>query len=235
MKISKIILLVSAAAMAVACTSTPCQLKIMSYDINNYIGMDSLSDPQRTADIILSENPDVVALQKSGEADAVTSLATLTSMIPSVNEAGGIAILSVEKPVGTRYVQLAGEGGFGMLVADFRKFAFASVWMSPNSADQKASVTIIKEEAAKAGKPFILGGNLSAGITSSVIMGMMDDFTILTDISAHTFPADNPAMIVDYIMVYNRGIKDFSTNGQTTLDEPVASTHRPVVAMVEFK
>lgn len=240
MKTTKLILIICVAAMAVACSTRQYQLKIMSYDTNNYTGTDSLTDPQRVVDIILSENPDMVALQNVGLEDALATIAEQTSMMPSYGSSGeagsGIGILSVNKPASMNYVSLpGGEGTFGMLVADFKKFVFASVSMSPNSADQKASVAIIKEEAAKAGKPFLLGGNLNARISSPIINSMMGDFTILTDISASTFPADNPAILVDYIMIYNHGVKNFSTIGQATLNEPVASTHRPVTTTISFR
>lgn len=246
MKTNKLILIICAAALAVACSNSERELKMMSYSVNNCVGLDSLPDYQRVADIILSEKPNIVALQDLAlKADAQTpdvlaELAGRTSMIASYGnkeaDGNGIGLLSAEKPVSTRYVKLPGtQNEFGMLIADFKKFVFANVFMSGNSSDQIASVAIIKEEATKAGKPFFLGGNLNARISSPVVMGLVKDFTILTDISARTYPADNPVYLIDYIMMFNRNIKNFSVDSEATLNEPVASNHRPVVAKISFK
>lgn len=247
MKTNRIILLVCAAALIAACSPSERNLKMMSYSVNNCFGLDSLLDYQRVADIIISESPDIVAIQdvslKADDnfpTDGLAELAGRTSMTASYGNlefAGtGIGILSKEKPLATRYIKLPGtKTEFGMLIADYKKFAFASVFMSNVTTEQAASIAIIKEEAAKAGKPFFIGGNLNARVGSQAISSLAKDFTILTDISAKTYPADHPLFIVDYVMMYNRNMKSQTLDVGYALNEPIASNHRPVVAKLSFR
>lgn len=246
MKTRNILLLISAAVIAASCSTAEREVKMMSYSVNNCFGLDSVRNVQRIADIILSETPDVVALQDVYQKkdqhleDLLAELAELTSMVPSYGnpdaEGNAIAILSKEKPLDIQYVELPGpHPGFGLLVADFKKFMFGSIFMSGNQDDQIASTAILKEEAAKAGKPFFFGGNLNAKISSPTISNLSKDFTALTDIGAKSYPADQPAALVDYIFMYNRNLKSFSTGTSTVLNEPVASNHRPVVTNISFR
>ncbi len=248
MKTRNLLLLLCAAATAAACSSEK-NVKLMSYNVNNCFGMDSVTNCQRVADIILAESPDVVALQ---ELDSMTTrfpayvlgeLAAATSMNavygPSADIEGGktgVGILSKEEPVAVRTVQLPGSGdGNVVLIAEFKKFCFGCVTMSRSHADQIASVAIVKEEAAKAGKPFFFGGSLNARFGSQTISSLAKDFTALTNISARTYPADQPIALVDYLFMYNRNLKHFEIDNVAVLNEPVASDHRPAVANVSFR
>ncbi len=249
MKAKNIVLLLCAAALAASCSSEK-EIKMMSYNVNNCVGgTDSLLDYQRIADIILAQSPDVIALQ---ELDSMTTrfpqyalgeLAGATSMFavysPSASLEGGktgVGILSKEKPLTTRIVPLqGGKEGSVLLIAEFKKFCFGSIAMSSSQGDQIASIAIIKEEAAKAGKPFFFGGSLGARYGSPTISSLARDFTPLANISARTYPASQPIALVDYLFMYNRNLKSFSIGDTTVLDEPNASDHRPVVATMSFR
>ncbi len=248
MKTRNIVLLLCAAAMAASCSSEK-EIKLMSYNVDNCFGMDSVLNYQRIADIITAESPDVIAIQ---ELDSMTTrfpkyalgeLASATSMnavyAPSAAFEGGktgVGILSKEKPAATRIIQLPGGGeGNVLLIAEFKKFSFGCATMSRSQGDQIASVAIIKEEAAKAGKPFFFGGSLNARYGSQTVSSLAKDFTALTNISARTYPADQPVALVDYLFMYNRNLKHFEIDNVAVLNEPVASDHRPVVAKITFK
>lgn len=248
MRTRNIVLLLCAAAMAASCSSEK-ELRLMSYNVNNCFGTDSVRNYQRIADIITAESPDVVALQ---ELDSMTTrlpkyvlgeLAAATSMnavyAPSAELEGGktgVGILSKEKPIATRIIPLTGgTEGSVLLVAEFKKFWFGCVSMSHMQADQISSVATIKEEAANAGKPFFFGGSLNARFGSQTISILSKDFTALTNISARTYPADQPISLVDYLFMYNRNIRHFTIDNVAALNEPVASDHRPIVAKMSFK
>ncbi len=248
MKTRNFVLLLCAAAAAVACSPEK-EIKLMSYNVNNCFGMDSIVNYQRIADIIKAEMPDVVALQALDSmtgrypAYVLGELASATEMnavyAPSAAFEGGktgLGILSKEKPVRTRVVQLPGGGeGNVLLIAEFKKFCFACATMSRLQGDQIASVAIIKEAASDAGKPFFFGGSLNARYGSQTISSLARDFTPLTNISARTYPADQPISLVDYLFMYNHRLKRFSIDNVAVLNEPVASNHRPVVAKLSFK
>lgn len=249
MKTKNILLLIFAAMTVASCSKSERGIRIMSYSVNNCLGLDSVMNCPRIADIIISEAPDVVALQAL---DSMTTrfpqftlgkLAELTSLFASYGpatplDAGntGVGILSKEKPIRTRFVRLNGNTeGSGMLVAEFRHFVFASIAMPKRQSDQISSIAIIREEAAKTGKPFFFGGNLNARIGSQTISTLAKDFTALTDIGAKSYPADQPVGLTDYIFMYNRNLRSFSLGASAVLNEPVASDHRPVVANLSFR
>ena len=248
MKTRNIVILLCIAASAAACSSEK-EIRLMSYNVNNCFGMDSTLNRQRIADIIMAENPDVVALQQLDSMTArfpaytLGELAAATLMNAVYGPSGqveggktGVGILSKEKPVSTRIVQLPGGGeGSVMLIAEFKKFCFASATMSRSQGDQIASVAIIKEAAANAGKPFFFGGSLNARYGSQTVSSLARDFTALTNISARTYPADQPISLVDYLFMYNHNLRDFTIDNVAVLNEPVASDHRPVVAKLSFR
>lgn len=236
-------------ALAVACSPSEKELKMMSFNVNNGVGIDSVLNFQRAADIILAQAPDVVAVQKLDSMTArfphfaLGELAGKTSMngayaAAAAIEGGstGVGILSKEKPVKTYSVKLpGGDEGSILFVAEFKKYVFGCVTMSRAQGDQISSIAILKEEAAKAGKPFFFGGSLNARYGSQTISSLARDFTPLANISGRTYPADKPVALVDYLFMYNRNIRSFSVDSVAVLNEPLASTHRPVIAKVSFR
>lgn len=249
MKARNILLLTFAAATLAACSKSERPIRIMSYSVNNCLGLDSIQNCPRIADIILAEAPDIVALQAL---DSMTvrfpqftlgKLAELTAMFPSYGAATrldegstGVGILSKEKPLNTRFVRLNGNTeGSGMLVAEFKHFVFASVAMPARPSDQISSIATIREEAARTGKPFFFGGNLNARIGSQTVSTLAKDFTALTDIGGKSYPADHPTGLTDYIFMYNRNLRSFTLGTSSVLNEPVASNHRPVITNLSFR
>jgi endonuclease/exonuclease/phosphatase family metal-dependent hydrolase len=251
MKTKNFAILISAAAMTVAAAcSSERELSLMSYDVNNCLGMDSTLNVNRIAGIIVAGMPDVVALQQLDSMTvrfpsySLAELAAATSMNavygPAAGFEGGttgVGILSKEKPLSTRVVPMPGnpEEGCVMLVAEYKKFCFACVSMPVSLSERIAAVAIVKDEAARAGKPFFFGGSLNARFGSQTISSLAKDFTVLTDISAKTYPADSPVSLIDYLFMYNRNIRDFSIESVSVIDEPVASDHRPIVAKLSFR
>lgn len=248
MKIRIFVILLCTALVA-ACSPSEKELKMMSFNVNNGVGMDSVLNFQRAADIILAQSPDVVALQRLDSMTArfpdfaLGKLAEKTSMTgtfaaTAAIEGGktGVGILSKEKPVKTYSVKLpGGDEGSVLLVVEFKKYCFGCVMMSRAQGDQISSIAIIKEEAAKAGKPFFFGGSLNARYGSQTISSLARDFTPLANISGRTFPANQPIALVDYLFMYNRNIKSFNVDSVAVLNEPLASNHRPVIAKIRFR
>jgi endonuclease/exonuclease/phosphatase family metal-dependent hydrolase len=58
----------------------PLIIRIMSYNIHYGIGMDSVKDLQRIADVINNLNPDIVGLQEVADSAMIATLAKMTNM-----------------------------------------------------------------------------------------------------------------------------------------------------------
>jgi len=220
---------------------------IMTFNIRVGKGMDLVNNLQRSADIIIREKPDVVALQ---EVDSVTvrtggkyqarELGRLTGMYSAYAAAMefnggkyGVGLLSREKPLSVRSVALPGrEEQRVLLIAEFRNYVVAATHFSLTEADRLASAEILIKETAGIDKPLFFAGDLNALPESATIKLLEQHFTLLTDKQAFTFPADTPDRCIDYIFARNpKGHfgKTFNVKSTNVLPEPLASDHRPVM------
>ncbi|MBD8348087.1 endonuclease/exonuclease/phosphatase family protein [Dysgonomonas sp. HGC4] len=223
-------------------------LRIMTYNIRNGIGMDMKSDYKRTANVISKYHPDIVAVQ---EVDSVTNrsnkrfvlgeLSELTGMYyyyaPAIDYDGGkygTGLLSKEKPIHTSYTALPGrEEQRVLLIAEFDKFVFLGVHLSLTEEDQIKSIEIIKQELAKLKKPVFVAGDFNAHPDSEVIGQLKKSFKVLSS-SDNTFPADKPSECIDYIALDKRTYKSRLFRNSFVVDEPESSDHRPVLVDVKL-
>ncbi len=223
-------------------------VRIMSYNIHNAVGLDGKRDYDRIADVILRENPQVVALQevdsvtqRSQKDDILRELAERTLMhrvyaaaIPYQGGKYGIGLLTKEKPLTYRTIPLPGrEESRVLLIAEFENYVVCVTHFSLTPADQQASVPLILAEVERIKKPLFLAGDLNALPNSPVITALKENFKILTPAEKPTFPADQPSECLDYIMI---GAGDgFALLDRKVVADTVASDHRPVVAEVRLK
>lgn len=223
-------------------------LRIMTYNIRNGMGMDMKPDYKRTADVINKFHPDIVAVQ---EVDSVTNrsnkrfvlgeLSTLTGMYysyaPAINYDGGkygIGLLSNEKPLRTHYIPLPGRAEARvLLIAEFNKFVFLVVHFSLTPEDQLTSIGIIEQELAKIKKPVFIGGDFNAYPDSDIIKQLGKSFKVLTP-AEKTYPADKPEECLDYVALDKRTYKSKLYRNSFVIDEPEASDHRPVLLDVKL-
>lgn len=232
-----------------ACQPELKDARLMSYNVKNGCGLDDSTDYARTAAVIRKENPDVVAVQeldsvtgRSGGAYVLGELAKHTGMYdtyaPAIDFDGGkygIGILSKEKPLHVYRRALPGrEEARTMLVTEFEDYVYICTHLSLTEEDRTASLPIIKEEIARFKKPVFIAGDWNATPESDFLKEMQDEFTVLTDMTQPTFPADTPDSTLDYIAV-NKGA-GLKMNGKKayTVDAPVQSDHRPVVVVAEW-
>ncbi|MDR2916892.1 MAG: metallophosphoesterase [Tannerella sp.] len=230
-------------------------ISIMSYNIRNGKGLDNITDYQRVADVILSEAPDVVAIQeidsvtgRSKGADVLKELAERTLMhqvygASIVYDGGkyGLGILSKERPLAYSSLALPGrEEQRQLLIVEYEKFIIGCTHLSLTKEDRILSIDIIREEAAKLNKPFFLAGDFNAKPESDFIKELQKDFSLLNNVKNFTFPADEPRECIDYITYYDKGEKGnekrpFTVLSNKVLEEKVASDHRPVIVRIRFK
>lgn len=226
------------------------EIHYMSYNVRDCKGMDDSVSYVRTASVINKLKPDVVAIQ---ELDSVTKrskgkyvlgeLAELTGMYatysPSIDFSGGkygIGMLSKEKPLKVRRYSLPGrEEKRSLLVAEFDNYVCCCTHLSLTKEDRMASLPIIQEIASLYSKPFFIAGDWNATPGSLFIKEICRDFTLLTDTSEFTFPADTPQCTLDYIALKkDEGLKVLARE-TSVVEAPLESDHRPVIVRLRWK
>lgn len=221
------------------------QLQIMSYNVRHCAGMDLVIDYDRTAAVIVQQQPDVVALQeldsmtgRSGNRDQLGELASRTGYHPVFGAAiefngglYGVGILSREMPVSTKRIPLPGEEPRLLLVVELKDFVIACTHLDLNEAQRLASVPLIVEEAQRWQKPFLLAGDWNDTPDSKLLKAMTQYFTVLSGDEA-TYPADEPTECIDYVAAFNGRAEAIESH---VIDEPAASDHRPLVVRVRLR
>ena len=221
------------------------QLQIMSYNVRHCAGMDMVVDYDRTANVIVQQQPDVIALQeldsmtgRSGHHDQLGELASRTGYHPVFGAAiefngglYGVGILSREMPVSTKRIPLPGEEPRLLLVVELEDYIIACTHLDLNDAQRLASVSLIVEEAQRWQKPFLLAGDWNDTTDSKLLKAMTQYFTVLSSDEA-TYPADEPTECIDYVGVFNGRAEAIESH---VIDEPEASDHRPLVVWVRLR
>jgi endonuclease/exonuclease/phosphatase family metal-dependent hydrolase len=232
-------------------------VRVLSYNIHHAEGMDGKIDLPRIAAIIMSVDPDVVALQevdirthRSGGVDQLLELAKLTGMQPvygrTIPHQGGLygnAVLSRLPVNGFANHPLPGKEPRGVIQAIFdplpaasgAAFDFLGTHLDLNEPDRLAAVARINETVSERpdGRPMILAGDMNAVPGSKPIEALLRDWTLAQGAQPMlTSPSSNPRRQIDYIFV--RPASRWRVVETRVLDEPVASDHRPVFAVLEL-
>lgn len=230
--------------------TVPCvnatNLKVMTYNIRNGLGMDGTRDFTRIAEVINRQAPDIVAIQ---EVDSMTNrcdrryvlaeLATLTGMLPYYSPAidydggkYGVGFLTRVEPIGVRRVSLPGrEEKRTMIILEYDDYAVGDTHLSLTADDALASVPIIECEADSiAPKPFILMGDFNSEPHSDVIRKLMDRFVNVCDFQEPSFPSYNPRRRIDYILIANS--PEAQILEATVVRGNLSSDHLPIVSSI---
>jgi len=221
------------------------EVQVMSYNVRHCAGMDMVVDIDRTANVIASQHPDVVALQeldsmtaRSEHHDQLGELAIRTSYYPvfgSAIEFGGgtygVGILTRERPLSTKRIPLPGEEPRVLLVVEMKDYVVACTHLDLEEAERLASVSLIVNEAQRWQKPFILAGDWNDAPDSELMQEMTKYFIIHSGNGA-TYPADEPQECIDYIATYKE--RPAMTLEYSVVNEPEASDHRPLVVKLRL-
>ncbi len=234
------LLLAVCCGLAAACTQRQERLKLMSYNIRNGIGIDNIQDIGRIARVILREAPDLVALQEldsatlrvdgryiPGELGRMTGMhATFGRAIGFAGGSYGVGLLSRTEPFAVRSIPLPGrEEARVLLMAEFPDYTVCVTHLSLTPEDRHASLPIIREATDTCRKPVLLAGDFNTGDAAAVLAGLGGGFRILSDTTRMTFPSDNPAVRIDYIL--GRGLPTSAT--------VTASDHCPLWVTLAWK
>ena len=218
---------------------------IMSYNVRHCAGMDWVVNYDRTAEVILKQMPDVVALQeldsmtgRSGRKYQLEELADRTNYYPVFGKAidydggaYGVGVLTKEKPLSTKRIPLPGDEPRVLLIVELENYVIACTHLDLEESERLASVPLIIEEANNWQKPFILAGDWNDYPDSQVLKELKKYFTINSG-NEFTFPADEPNECIDYVATYN----SFSTETLESfvIAEKEASDHRPLMVKLQL-
>ncbi len=230
-------------------------LRVLCYNIHHGRGTDDKVDLPRLAQVIRSVDPDLVALQevdnktkRTGGVDQTAELARLTDMdglfgrqIDFQGGTYGQAVLSRFPITGSAIHVLPGEPdretriAFETRVSVFGKeHSFVSTHLHHQSNDFRVrQAEKIREVFAGADRPVIVVGDLNAYPNSKPLQVFKGGWSSATaDRPIPTFPAGKPTNQIDYIL-FKPGDR-FVVQQVRVLEEPVASDHRPIFAVLQL-
>lgn len=241
----------------------PNTLRVLCYNVHWCLGMDGEYDVERLAAVISATKPDLVALQevdvgvlRSGRVHQARRLGELTGLAvrmgPTQAYEGGLfgnavltnrPILDVEihplpytestpelvtYPRGAIAVTVEGPGG--------KPVRFVSTHFQHNvPEDRVEEAKAINALFAAEGDetPTILAGDINAKPDEEPVQQLLTRWTNATDDPpAPSVPAPKPTARIDYI--FFRPAPAFKMLEAKVIDEPMASDHRPVFAVLEL-
>lgn len=234
-------------------------LRVMTYNIHHGEGVDGKLDLERIAKVILSEKPDLVALQEVDQntkrtrgVDQVAKLGELTSMHPAFGKAlslqgggYGVAMLShwpLENVATHALPADAGTEPRAALSATVTagdkgpkiQFIVTHVDHREDATARIKQVAKLRELFPPSDAPAILAADFNDTPESEVIRGLLAEWT---DTAAGqkllTYPSNPPTSKIDYILV--RPAAKWRVVETKVVEEAVASDHRPMVTVLEGK
>lgn len=247
-----------AGLLCAVCLSTTAQtelqernkLRIMTYNVHNGVGTDGKTDYRRLANVIARDGADVVAVQevdsatrRSGGRYVLGEIAREALMHDTFGAAidydggrYGIGLLSRERPLSVHRVALPGrEESRTLLVAEFDRYVVGCLHLSLTAQDRMASLPLLRKEAGRHTKPFILTGDWNDTIGSAFMKELQKDFRLMNNGKNATFPAGKPKECLDFIALYKPTGSEVVGRSSLVVSEKTASDHRPVSAVLQFK
>ena len=247
-------------AASVAQDAAPTTLRVLTYNIKHGEGTDGVLDLDRIAAVIKAANPDLVALQevdqnakRSGRVDQAARLGDLTDLQAAFAKAidlegggYGVAILSrwalqdlkthllpkdpeMEQRIAFAARVMLGQGGQEI------EFMVTHLDHHSDPAQRIEQVAKIRElyPSGADERPRLLAGDFNTTPERSVMKSLLKEWT---DTAAgqrfFTIPAGKPRRKIDYILCRPAG--RWIVQETRALDEPIASDHRAVLAVLEL-
>jgi endonuclease/exonuclease/phosphatase family metal-dependent hydrolase len=240
------------------------RLRVLTYNIHHGEGLDGKLDLERIANVIRTAAPDLVSLQevdnrtkRTNGVDQAATLAQLTGLhvIFGKNielEGGeyGNAILSKLPPTLDKNLKLPsvaeiepldeveqrGALAIKVVTPGGERIVFIATHLDHRRGDKErlASAELINQEFTGASDqlPTVLAGDLNATRESTVLKTLMPKWHVAGSEEIATVPAGRPRRQIDYVLI--RPKARWRIIEVNVLDEPVASDHRPVLAVLEL-
>ena len=119
-------------------------------------------------------------------------------------------------------------------MAEFPDYTVCVTHLSLTPEDRHASLPLILQATDTCRKPVLLAGDFNTGDAAAVLAGLGGGFRILSDTTRMTFPSDNPAVRIDYIL--GRGLPESAVVTERQVDtSTVASDHCPLWVSLAWK
>ena len=237
----------------------PITLRVLSYNIHHGEGNDRKLDLPRLAKIITSVNPDLVLLQevdqnvaRSGKVDQPKVLAELTKMefcfgsnLALQGGGYGNAILSrykIERHDNHLLPSLDGGEQRGVLVAEISlpgraptlRVAATHFDYRGKEDERLASVAWLTEKLVKEQTvATILGGDLNATRETETLKKLGAHWKIAGETETPTIPTDKPERQIDFVLC--RPDDAWEVVEVKVLEEPIASDHLPILAVLKLR
>lgn len=239
--------------------AAPRVIRVMTYNIHHGEGTDREFDLVRLANIIKSEEPDLVALQevdqgteRSAGVDQLAELGQLTGMHAAFGKAidfqgggYGVGVLSRWTILSTENHPLPGSpdreprtaltvdvkmGDGGPLL----QFTSTHLDQGLSLGNRVAQANELNDRLVSGdGLPSILAGDMNSGAESEVVQILDAQWTNVSPTDSPSISrSGRPIFRVDYVMVRPSG--DWRIVESRVVDAPVASDHRPVLAVLEW-
>jgi len=232
----------------------PPTLRVLSYNIHHGRGTDGTIDLRRLAGAIRAADADLVALQevderttRSGGIDQAAELARLTGLRmvfgPQIDYLGGRygqALLSRTPPGPPIVHDLPAVGGdrerriavAAVVNSPAGRLTFAGTHLHHRSEEARVAQARAVVAALDGEDRCLLVGDFNAmpGSEPLAILEGAWRRVVVGDRPAPTFPAGQPIREIDHVFV--RPAAAFDVIDLQVLEEPVASDHRPVLAIL---
>ncbi len=233
-------------------------IRVLTYNIHHGEGTDGQFDLARLAAIIKSVDPDLVALQevdnkteRAGGVDELTELGRLTGMHTAFGKAMnfqgggyGVGILSRWPILKAENYPLPGtpdrEPRTALTVEVKTGKHGARLQFTSTHLDQGREIGNRLAQAAEINQrlvrekdlPTILAGDMNSGAETEVMQILDSRWTNVSPPDPPRSINGRPQFRVDYILVRPTG--RWRVVESTVVDAPVASDHRPVLAVLEW-
>jgi endonuclease/exonuclease/phosphatase family metal-dependent hydrolase len=230
-------------------------LRILAYNTHHGEGTDGVLDLERIGELIAQVAPDLVALQeidrlveRTGFVDQANEYGALTGMealfgdfMPYQGGHYGMALLSRlpilewtnhRLPEGTEprsaltaTVQLPNSG---------REVVFSGIHFYNTEEERLAQAQTLMQLLSSESDITILAGDFNSLPASPVMELLATEWAVIPkEGESFTFPAQEPAREIDFMLV--RPQTGFRVLEHRVLDEEVASDHRPIFLVLEFR
>ena len=202
------------------------------------------------AEVIRSVNPDWVAIQeidrstvRAGGVDQTAELAKMCGMhgtfVKKTPEKGGdygLAILSKEKPLAVSKILMPGSAHTRCVeILEFKDYFVACTHFPLKDHLCDIAADIVRLNLSDRDKPVFLAGDLNSKPETKAIAILKKGFTILSDTTKHTFPADAPRCCIDYIMVDTKHAFKVEVTSRKVIAAPEATDHCALVVKAKVK
>lgn len=237
------------------------RMRVLSYNMHHGRGSDGKIDLKRIANVIRSTSADLVALQevdrntrRSGGVDQPAELARLTEMEAvferNIEYQGGdygnavLSRLPIERHQNHALPSYYDGEQRGVLEVEVQlrergpPLIFFATHLDHRRDDRErmASAKTIEELAGRhKNAALIVAGDLNATPDSRVIESFQRIWRSATSEAdpTPTFPAEMPKRQIDYVLY--RPPDRWRVVEVRVIDEPVASDHRPILAVLEWR